>query len=314
MKIHIMRWMSIVIMILLFAASGSNIYAREKKGASKTTQRTEQLKNKRSTVTDSKKADRKASDNKSAKKKRKHPESKSDKKTDGKTGSGRFGIDVSHHNGVIEWQKVAKKAKPLFVYIKATEGSAYIDKDYKRNITEARKAGLRVGSYHFFRMTSGAHAQFRNFIKMIQGESQDLIPMVDIETTDGHSRRAVRDSLVVFLNLLQRHYGVKPLIYSHNSHYNDICAPELNNYPLYIARYHHKEPVINGGGKYTIWQYSETGRIDGMPGFVDLARFNKGRSVSNILLHKGSGMKSKKTNKGKKSGKSKKSKSRRTKR
>lgn len=198
----------------------------------------------------------------------------------------KFGIDVSHHNGLINWKKVAKGSKPLFVYVKATEGAGYVDKDYTRNITEARKEGLKVGSYHFFRMTSGAHAQFRNFINTVGDKKQDLIPMVDIETTDGRSRRAVLDSLKVFLNLLERHYGVRPLIYSHNSHYNDICAPELNKYPLYIARYHYKEPAIKGKGTYTIWQYSETGRIDGIPERVDLARFHSGSSVKNILLGK----------------------------
>ena len=59
------------------------------------------------------------------------------------------GIDVSRNNGVIKWSEVAKNKRIKFVFIKATEGKGYVDPYYRRNIAEARKAGLKVGSYHF---------------------------------------------------------------------------------------------------------------------------------------------------------------------
>lgn len=93
------------------------------------------------------------------------------------------GIDVSHHQGDINWNKVAKE--PIgFVYIKATEGETYVDSKFKKNIVGAKKVGLPVGVYHYFRMTSGAHKQFKNFYNTVKKYKIDLIPMVDVETSE----------------------------------------------------------------------------------------------------------------------------------
>ena len=73
------------------------------------------------------------------------------------------GIDVSHHNGKINWKEVAKDSNIKFVYIKATTGSTHTDDCYAYNIKNARENGLKVGSYHFFTSYSSAHKQFENF-------------------------------------------------------------------------------------------------------------------------------------------------------
>ena len=96
------------------------------------------------------------------------------------------GIDVSNHNGDIAWKEVKQNKTIQFVYIKATEGKTYVDPKYKKNIQNAQKNGFKVGSYHFFRMTSGAHEQFKHFKKVVNRDKQDLIPLIDDETTDRH--------------------------------------------------------------------------------------------------------------------------------
>ena len=111
------------------------------------------------------------------------------------------GMDVSHHNGDITWEVVKRDKRIEFVYIKASEGKTYVDPTYRTNLRNARKQGLKVGSYHFFRMTSGAHEQFRHFKTVVKKEEQDLIPMVDVETNDRHPIKETRDSLRVFLRL-----------------------------------------------------------------------------------------------------------------
>lgn len=89
------------------------------------------------------------------------------------------GIDVSAHQGIIDWQEVAKKSPGLrFVYIKATEGATHVDKRYIDNVAQARENGFKIGSYHYFRMTSSAHTQFTNIRKTIDKDTQDLIPMI----------------------------------------------------------------------------------------------------------------------------------------
>lgn len=197
----------------------------------------------------------------------------------------RFGIDVSHHNGDIDWAKLRDAEDLLFVYVKATEGATHVDKNYKANAKGASEAGYLIGSYHFFRMTSSAHAQFDNFHRAIGSVGkQDLIPMVDVETADKHSVAELQDSLKVFMQLVKDHYGVFPMIYGTNRSYNEYCAPDFNKYHLYIGRYGKDAPIIRGRGTYTIWQYSEKGILPGIPKPVDLAKFHHSHSIDDIKM------------------------------
>lgn len=186
-----------------------------------------------------------------------------------------IGIDVSHHQGDIDWEMV-RKAKPelAFVYVKCSEGRDYVDPKFVANAIGAATVGYRIGAYHFFRMTSSAHEQFINFKTQMDKVHIDLIPMVDVERNDGRSRKELQDSLKVLLDLLEDAYGKRPMIYGTNRSYNELCAPEFNYYPLYIGRYGKNKPVITGPSHYTIWQYSESARIPGIPKPVDICRFH----------------------------------------
>ena len=198
---------------------------------------------------------------------------------------GTVGIDVSHHQGDIDWQTVSKE-KIMFVYIKATEGKTYTDPKFHQNIKGAQKAGLKVGAYHFFRMTSGAREQFNHFYSQVSKYKLDLIPMIDVEVPaeEVKSLKHVQDSLDVFIKLVTQKYGKKPMIYGTQRSYNTYCAPKYNNLHLYIGRYGSNAPEIEGEGSYSIWQYSEHGKINGIPRAVDLCRFRKGYGVKDIKL------------------------------
>lgn len=199
----------------------------------------------------------------------------------------KYGIDVSHHNGVIDWAKVAKDTNIVFVYIKATTGATHLDNRYKTNIKEARKNGLKVGSYHFLTSYSSAHAQFENFKKQVKRSEQDLIPMVDVEAELGKwTREQVQDSLLVFMRLCKSYYGKYPLVYGSQTSYNKYCAPRFNKFHLMIANYNGKAPVIDGAGHYSIWQYTERGKVAGINHPVDKSRFHKEYSVRDILMPK----------------------------
>lgn len=196
-----------------------------------------------------------------------------------------FGIDVSHHNGDIDWKLLSTKHDLSFVYIKATEGATHMDKNYLKNAKGASAVGYLIGSYHFFRMTSSAHAQFDNFDRaMTKAGFQQLIPMVDIETSDRYPVAELRDSLNVFISLIKKKYGVYPMIYGTNKSYNTYCGSAFNKYHLYIGRYGKHAPIISGEGHYTIWQYSEKGRLSGIPKPVDFAKFHPEYSIIDILL------------------------------
>lgn len=197
------------------------------------------------------------------------------------------GIDVSKFQGKINWQKVATDKKIQFVYIKATEGSTKVDNMYSTNIRNARNAGLRVGSYHYFLGWRTAKEQFANFKKNVDKDMQDLIPMVDVEE-NGNSKVStaqLRSRLDEFMQLVKDEYGVYPLLYSQYKFYNDRLAPDFNRYYILIARYGKNKPVLKGNGKYNIWQFSESGHVSGIKGTVDLDRFDNGSSIADILLH-----------------------------
>lgn len=194
------------------------------------------------------------------------------------------GIDVSKHQGKINWNKVAEDKNIQFVYIKATEGRSMLDRRYRENIRGARKAGLKAGSYHFFTSWRSAREQFENFRKHVDRSEQDLIPMVDVEESGcrNASRRELQKSLGEFMELMKAEYGRYPLLYSQYRFYNEKLAPEFNKYFIFMARYSSAEPVLRGHGKHNIWQYSERGKVRGIKGHVDLDRFVNGTSFKDI--------------------------------
>lgn len=198
---------------------------------------------------------------------------------------GVVGIDVSHHQGKINWAEVSRE-KIEFVYIKATEGATYTDPMFHTNIAGALDAEMLVGAYHYFRMTSSATEQFRNFKKAVGGYKMQLVPMVDVETSDGRPIKQLQDSLDVFIKLLKEEYGCPPMIYGTQRSYNTYCAPKYNNYHLYIGRYGQNAPEIKGAGSYSIWQYTETAEVKGIPKPVDMCRFNPKYSIDDIKQSK----------------------------
>ena len=194
------------------------------------------------------------------------------------------GIDISSHQGYIDWAKVSSDKDINFVYIKATEGATYHSPHYPHNITQARRHGLLVGSYHYLSSSSSIDEQFNNFSKYALKSAQDLIPMLDVEVRGEWSRSQLIDSVNKFCHLVENLYGVQPMIYSTMGFYNKNLAPSFNKHLLYIGRYSNEEPEINWEGEYTIWQYSETGIIPGIDAYVDLCRFHKDNWLEDILL------------------------------
>lgn len=199
------------------------------------------------------------------------------------------GIDVSRHQKTIDWEKVAAD-NVQFVYIKATEGATYQDPMFRKNIEGAQKAGLLVGVYHYFRMTSSPEKQFENFKKAMKDYKMDLVPMIDVEPSDkemaGKSVKDLQKNLDKFIALIKDEYGVPPMIYGTQRSYNTYCAPKYNKYHLYIGRYGSHSPEIKGEGTYTIWQYTENGKVNGITEDVDICKFNPKYGIKDIKIKK----------------------------
>ena len=198
------------------------------------------------------------------------------------------GLDVSKHQGVINWDVVKKDNKIQYVYIKATEGSDRVDEQYVTNLRNARRAGIKVGSYHYLTNRSSVTTQFKNFAMNAPRDQQDLIPVIDVEVCRQWDAQQLRDSLKVFANMLEDYYGCKPIIYTYESFFKKYLGRSFADYPIFIAKYSNELPNINGV-KWILWQYSESGRVDGIKGNVDLSRFNKGHSIQEILYRPAKG-------------------------
>ena len=196
------------------------------------------------------------------------------------------GIDVSNHQGNIDWKRVAKDENVQFVYIKATEGATYVSPTFEENIKEARKAGMKVGCYHFLRATSYIHDQFKNFIEYCKIEEQDLAPLIDIEIKGQWDAEAVADSVKLFADMLENHYGCRPVIYTGTNFFNKYLAKQFSEgYELFIAKYADEEPVLSTGVPYTLWQFTDCGEVNGINTDVDQSRFNIGKSLNDILFN-----------------------------
>ena len=109
------------------------------------------------------------------------------------------GIDLSHYQGQVFWETVGENTKMAYVYLKATEGGDRIDSYFERNIDLAHRYGLKVGSYHFFRPKTDLVRQLENFKTQCLPGEQDLIPMIDVETTGNLPTEVFCDSLMKFL-------------------------------------------------------------------------------------------------------------------
>lgn len=199
-----------------------------------------------------------------------------------------YGIDVSHHQGKIEWVKVREwnGKKISFVYVKASEGATYVDKTYNTNLKEATDNNLLVGSYHYFRTTSSVKNQFENFIKHVDIDKQNLIPLIDVEEKKNWNNAEFHKNFQEFLNLVENHFGAKPIIYTVNSFYNINLSGKYKSYHFLIGRYGENPPNMKDKTSWTIWQFTETGKVDGIPKYADIDLLNSKYNLQDLLLKK----------------------------
>lgn len=197
-----------------------------------------------------------------------------------------FGIDVSRHQGDIDWSGVKKWNNHAihFVYIKATEGATIQDVKYNRNVNGAKENDILIGSYHYFKTKSSPKDQFKNFSKMVDGNKQDLVPMVDVEEKKGCSDKTFHKNLKEFLKLVEECYSKKPVIYTSNSFYNKYLAGKYKEYKFFLGRYSKKTPNIKDGHSWTIWQFSRKGILDGVAHNVDLNLLNPLYQLSELFI------------------------------
>ncbi len=195
------------------------------------------------------------------------------------------GIDVSHYQGNINWDEVALDKNAGYVYLKATEGTSIVDNTYRRNFQECKRVGLKVGSYLFFRPQYSAQSQFDLFKSIVETRAQDLLPLVDAESMRGATVAVFQSRLIELCELLEKEYGVSPMIYTGQNFYNKYIYgnTKLKGYKFFIAKYDEEPPILEGDDDYLMWQYSAKGHIRGIRGNVDMSHFMGRHSLKEII-------------------------------
>ena len=186
------------------------------------------------------------------------------------------GIDVSHHQGKIDWAAVAR-ANISFAYIKATEGQNLVDDRFTANWQDATQAGVTRGAYHFFTFCSAGLAQADNFITHVPVAAASLPPAVDVEFAGNcenpPNRRAIRQELHALLEALARRYGRTPMIYISITASWLIIDDTFTQYPIWIRNLY-APPWLMGTRRWTLWQHHDNAAIPGVVDAVDLNVFN----------------------------------------
>ena len=193
------------------------------------------------------------------------------------------GIDVSSWQQNIDFAAV-RNAGIEIVYMKSSEGSSYIDSYFETNYRNAKANGLKVGFYHYVtaRTTEQARAQATFFAKVISGKEPDCKLAMDFENFGNLSTTQVNEISRVFLETLENLTNKEVLIYSNAYSARTIFSSSLSNYPLWVANYGVSEPGDNGKWSTWVgWQYTDTGKISGISGYVDRDYFTDGVLLSN---------------------------------
>jgi len=186
-----------------------------------------------------------------------------------------YGIDISQYQGDISWIDINTIYDQIpidFVFIRATMGEKATDKRFAVNWKAAQSRTKLRGAYHYFRPNENSIRQARNFISVVKLRPGDLPPVLDIEE---RPRKQPMDSLKVglkrWLNAVEKHYGIQPIIYSGDSYFTDFLEKEFSDYVLWIANYNF---WVNKPKKHwDFWQFSERGYVRGIKGYVDLNMF-----------------------------------------
>lgn len=189
------------------------------------------------------------------------------------------GVDVSSYQGTIDWPVLASEGID-FAYIKATEGSSYVDSRFADNWEQAQESALSVGAYHFVSFESTGDQQLRHLTETVP-VSGDLPIAVDLEfygrfSDDHPTAAAVHAILDPLLAGIEEHYGSNAVIYSTPEAYDAYLSGRYAEHPIWI-RSVAVPASLPDGREWAFWQYSHRDRLRGYEGdeqFIDMNVFS----------------------------------------
>lgn len=199
------------------------------------------------------------------------------------------GCDISHWDGTIDWASL-KGASISFVFIKATQGTTYIDPDFEYNWASADSYGFYRGAYHFYQPNEDPKEQAAHFLSVAKPSKGDLLPVLDIEVSDNLSPAKLAADIGIWIDSVKAAIGRYPIIYTDHSFWNGSVDADFGHCPLWIAEWETDKPPLlpKGWSRWIFWQYADNGTLAGIPdaqGKVDLDYFyGDEQSIKNYRL------------------------------
>lgn len=190
------------------------------------------------------------------------------------------GIDVSNNNGLINFS-LAKTSGIECVYIKATEGTTFVDRYKDTFYNNAKQNDLFVGFYHYLVSTSSPETQANNFYDEIKLLKSDLLPMLDVESNFNELNDYISRFINKFVSLSNMEIG----IYSYTSFIRNYISSTFKDYKLWEANYN-GDPWNLPSNFFNVrvgHQYSETAKVSGVNGLCDINEFNSGIFINNVI-------------------------------
>jgi len=180
------------------------------------------------------------------------------------------GIDVSHHQGKINWEKLFKKYQydtiVQFVYCKATEGSDHLDREFQYNRSKLLELGIRNGAYHFFTFSSSPEDQAKHFLSQWKTNESDLPPVLDIEI-EGPNDKEFLKSIKIWLDYVENETGRRPVIYTSKHFYETKFKTQFLDYKFWVAAY--SDTSFKFDDRIIHWQYTDKAKLSGIKGNID---------------------------------------------
>ena len=181
----------------------------------------------------------------------------------------RYGVDVSNHQGNIDWSAVAADNVD-FAYIKATEGGDFVDAFFQQNWRDAQAAGLDVGVYHFFTLCRPGDEQAANLLATVPLDQMDLPIALDLEFGGNCAARPpvadIREEITTFVEIVETAADEELILYVGPNFDALYAVKETFDRELWERRLW-RRPAIDD---WTFWQWSFRADVDGIEGGVDL--------------------------------------------
>jgi lysozyme len=180
------------------------------------------------------------------------------------------GLDISHHQGIIDWESIEEKYQ--FVFVKATEGDTFVDNRFYMNAESIKNTSRILGAYHFFHFNYDGIEQANNFINTV-GDIINLPPVVDFEFTGNPNKfdkEKVIDELRKCIIRLEEYYEHKVILYTTKDAYKHIIKDNFDN-PLWYRSI--ILPISKNINNVIFWQYHNSAIIQGINTKVDLNVF-----------------------------------------